>query len=288
MRIAAVQMVSRLGDTAGNVRHARELIGEAVTRGARLVLLPEYFQCGSVTETLRPETFALAEPIDGPSVSALAAEAARLRAWICAPLFERDGDRFFNCAVALDHDGRVAARYRKRFLPNRRANEKYLFTPGDLPSPVWEVDGVRFGVNICFERQFIETSRIPALKGADVLLHPSHTWSSGWAQPGDTWVAQATAMARLNSLWVLAACATHAPGKEGPGGRSLLADPRGAVAQVLGDEEGVLLADVDPQVARDTRERMRMLSEQRADVLEEMIAASAGVGAWEQAAARVG
>jgi predicted amidohydrolase len=275
MKVAAVQMVSRLGDVDYNVTHGEELIREGVGQGARLLALPEFALCGSITEALERDTFALAQTSDGPAIAHFRGLARELGVWLCVPLFEREvegEDRFFNAMIAIDRRGEIAARYRKRFVPNRRANEKYFFSPGNLPSPVWDVDAARFGVNICFERQFIETSRIPALKGADVLVHLNHTWMSAEGRPSAEWPAQAQTMARLNSIWVLAACATHAPGQPGPGGGSAVVNPRGEVVAQLDDAEGVLVADIEPRAAREARAQARMLCELRADVLNEMLA----------------
>jgi N-carbamoylputrescine amidase len=213
--------------------------------------------------------------MDGWTVRQMAELAQQLDVWLCVPLFEQDDldpGRYFNAVAVFDPAGQIVARYRKRFIPNRRANEKYFFTPGDLPSPVWQVEDTRFGINICFERQFMETSRIPALKGADVLVHVTATWGDGSGRPNKGWFEQATAMARLNSLWVVAASATRVPGQPGPQGHSLIADPRGDLVATLQDEEGILVGEVDPLVARETRARTRILSEQRGDVLEELAA----------------
>jgi predicted amidohydrolase len=132
-------------------------------------------------------------------------------------------------------------------------------------------------VNICFERQFMETARIPALRGADVLVHPSHTWGTGVGGAAETWPQQAMGMARLNSIWVLAACAAHLPEELGPGGQSLLTDPRGKIVTMLNDQEGILVCEVDPSDARETRRRAHILVEQRVDVLEEMAALTPSV-----------
>lgn len=286
MKIAALQTASKLGDIAYNVSRASNLVREAAGQGARLLALPEYFQCGPIIEATIPETFRLAERMDGPTVRQMAALARELEVWLCVPLFEQDGEdpnRYFNAVAVLDPAGQIVARYRKRFIPNRRANEKYFFAPGDLPSPVWRVDDTRFGINICFERQFMETSRIPALKGADVLVHVTATWGDGSGMPNKGWFEQATAMARLNSLWVVAASATRVPGLPGPQGHSLIADPRGDLVATLRDEEGILVGDVDPLVARETRAKTRILSEQRTDVLEELAACNAAAEATRSA-----
>jgi predicted amidohydrolase len=126
--------------------------------------------------------------------------------------------------------------------------------------------------NVGHASELIETSRIPALKGADVLVHLNHTWGRGDGRPSDEWLGQAQTMARLNSIWLLAACATHETGQPGPGGWSLIANPRGEVVAQMDDAEGVLVGEVDPRQAREIRAQARMLSEQRADVLAEMAA----------------
>jgi N-carbamoylputrescine amidase len=275
MKVAAIQTASRFGDTEYNVNRAVGLARDAADQGARLMAFPEFFACGSVTEALDPSTFLLAERVDGPTITRMSEASRDLGVWMCVPLFEHDQDAsgaYFNAVLMLNPAGNVIAQYRKRFLPNRRANEKYLFSPGNLPSPVWDADEARFGINICFERQFVETARIPALKGADVLVHVSHTWGTGFGGVVETWAQQAAGMARLNSIWVLAACAAHLPGQPGPGGQSLLVDPRGKLVTMLNDEEGILVCEIDANDARETRRKARMLVEQRVDVLEEMAA----------------
>jgi beta-ureidopropionase len=274
MKIAAIQTASRFGDPVYNVDRAIDLARQAANQGARLLVFPEFFACGSITEHPEPETFRLAETLDGPTITRMSETSQALGVWLCVPLFEHDvdGGAYYNAAVVLDPSGTPVAHYRKRFLPNRRANEKYFFSPGNLPSPVWDADDVRFGINICFERQFPETSRIPALKGADVLVHPSHTWGTGFGGVAETWPQQAAGMARLNSIWVLGTSAAHLPQLAGPGGQSLLVDPRGKVVTMLDDQEGILVCEIDPEDARETRRKARILVEQRADVLEEMAA----------------
>ncbi len=92
----------------------------------------------------------------------------------CVPgsLYERAGDKIYNTAPVIDPAGQVVARHRKI----------YPFTPyengvasGDRAT-VFDVPGVgRFGVSICYDMWFPETSRALAWMGAEVILHPSLT-----------------------------------------------------------------------------------------------------------------
>ncbi len=275
MKVAAIQTASRFGDVDYNVSRAIDLARQAADQGARLLAFSEFFACGSVTEHLEPETLNVAETVDGPTISRMSETNRDLGVWLCVPLFEHDvvgGGAYYNAVLMLDPSSNVVAHYRKRFLPNRRANEQYLFSPGNLPSPVWDADDARFGVNICFERQFLETARIPALKGADVLVHPSHTWGTGFGGAAETWPQQAAGMARLNSIWVLAACAAHLPGALARAARACWPIREGKIVTMLDDQEGILVCDIDPEYARETRRNARILVEQRVDVLEEMAA----------------
>jgi len=87
-------------------------------------------------------------------------------------MFERHEDRIYNTASVIDPDGNVVARYRKMFpfYPYEEGvaggQEFCLF---DVP------DVGRFGVSICYDMWFPETSRTLAAMGAEVILHPTLT-----------------------------------------------------------------------------------------------------------------
>ena len=83
---------------------------------------------------------------------------------------ERVGDDCYNTCV-LSFGGEIKARYRKVHLFDR---EKELFTPGDLPFDVYDLRGVKVGMMICFDWVFPEAMRALALKGAQIVCHPSN------------------------------------------------------------------------------------------------------------------
>ena len=87
-------------------------------------------------------------------------------------IYERDGDRIYNTAPVIDPDGKVVARHRKiyPFLPYERD-----VACGDAHT-VFDIPDVgRFGVSICYDMWFPETTRALAWMGAEVILHPSLT-----------------------------------------------------------------------------------------------------------------
>jgi len=137
---------------------------------ADLVVLPELFATGYLF-TSREEAASLAEPYpSGKTVQALARIAADTKMTIVAGFAEKAGDKLYNSAVVVTPDGPVAC-YRKVHL---FSEEKLWFSPGNAPLPVIDIGKVRIGVMICFDWYFPEAARSLALRGAQIICHPSN------------------------------------------------------------------------------------------------------------------
>jgi len=167
IRAGFVQTDPVFGQVGENVGAA---IGEIEALGADLVVLPELFSTGYQFRS-RDEALHLAEEVpNGPTTAALMEAASRTGSIIVAGILERAGKRLFNSSVLVSPDGLVGL-YRKAHLFWR---EKNIFTPGDSPFEVYEVRGVRIAMMICFDWYFPEVARTLALKGAEVICHPSN------------------------------------------------------------------------------------------------------------------
>ena len=82
-------------------------------------------------------------------------------------LIEIDKQRLFNTAVVVKN-GQVLGKYRKT---NLTIGEQKVFTAGN-EFPVFEVDGLKFGINICYDLNFSECARNIATQGAQLLVCP--------------------------------------------------------------------------------------------------------------------
>jgi predicted amidohydrolase len=142
---------------------------------ADLIVLPELFPSGYFFRSPQ-DLEQVAEPVpEGPTTQRLLDWSASLDATLVAGLAERDGSALYNSAVVTTPDGDTH-RYRKVHL---FYEETTLFTPGDLGFPVFDVDpgdgpSYRLGVMVCFDWYFPEAARSLALRGADVIAHPSN------------------------------------------------------------------------------------------------------------------
>lgn len=140
-----------------------------------LLVLPELFTSGYFFHS-KDALASVAEPIpEGPSTAALREWARRLEATLVAGLAEASNGQFYNSAVAVQPSGDVTV-YRKVHL---FYEETLLFSPGDRGFPVVEVptgDGQTYGLGlmVCFDWYFPEAARTLALRGADVIAHPSN------------------------------------------------------------------------------------------------------------------
>jgi predicted amidohydrolase len=166
-KVGFFQFAPRFGDMAGNLaRVAAALRGVA----ADLVVLPELAFTG-YGFTDRSELLTLAEfPDDSATVDGLTDLCRETGLHLVTGFAERQGGKVYNSALLLGPQG-VLATYRKLHLFN---NEKHCFDPGDSGFSVTEVGGLRIGMMVCFDWAFPEAARILALKGADLICHPSN------------------------------------------------------------------------------------------------------------------
>jgi predicted amidohydrolase len=135
-----------------------------------LVVLPELFNTG-YTFTDREELIALAESAAwGETRDFIQSLAQEKKCLIAYGFPERENHTFYNSCGLMSPSGLVGI-YRKVHLFGR---EKELFAPGDTGFDVFEYEGVKYGLMICFDWIYPEAARTLALKGAQVILHPAN------------------------------------------------------------------------------------------------------------------
>lgn len=166
MRVGFYQFAPQFGEVEANLDHIN-----ATLKGvqADLVVLPELANSGYLFLN-QDEVNTLAEPVPGPSTERLIEIAKAHDLYLAMGLPERKGAAVFNSAVLVGPSGLVGV-YRKVHL---FYEETLYFQPGDLGFPVFEIEGVKVGMLICFDHLFPEAARSLALAGAQVVCHPSN------------------------------------------------------------------------------------------------------------------
>jgi predicted amidohydrolase len=184
-----------------------------------------------------------AQPLPGPAEEAFCRMAARHRIWLIpGSLYEQLDGRIYNTTPVINPDGVVIGRYRKMF-PIQPYEVDVAAGAEFLVFDVPEVG--RFGVSICYDMWFPETSRTLAAMGAEVILHPTLTDTID----RDVELSIARATAATNQCYFFD---INGAG-DGGVGRSIIVGPSGYVIhQAQGGEETI---PVEINLERVRRER---------------------------------
>jgi N-carbamoylputrescine amidase len=172
--VAATQM-SCDWNVSGNIARADELVREAASRGAQIILLPELFEAPYFCIEQDNRHLSLACTVDTSRAVRHFSDVAReLGVVLPISFFERAGPVFFNSIAIIDADGRNLGLYRKSHIPNGPGyQEKNYFSPGDTGFKTWSTRFGRIGVGICWDQWFPETARSMALLGAELFFFPT-------------------------------------------------------------------------------------------------------------------
>ncbi|MEO8907531.1 MAG: carbon-nitrogen hydrolase family protein [Microbacteriaceae bacterium] len=234
----AVAQFAPGADVEQNLATIRSLAITAADRGARLVVFPEY--SSFFVDPVGPAMVEAAQPLDGPFVNAIGALAVELGIHIVVGTIEQvpDVHKFSNTLVALDPNGRTVATYRKQHLYDAfGGRESDWVLAGDLAAPqLFDVDGLRVGLQTCYDLRFPELTRLIVDAGAELVVVPAE-WVRGPLKEHH-WSTLVAARAIENTVFIAAADHTPPIGV----GLSTIVDPMGVALATLGERADVALA----------------------------------------------
>lgn len=167
MKVGFYQSAPKFGDIKHNVQKAVDAIASV---DADLIVLPELFNTGYQFIS-KEEAAELSEAIpSGFTTKTLVKLAMDKGIYIVAGLAENSNGSVYNSAILTGPDGFIGT-YRKIHL---FYEEKLWFSPGETGFKVWQTPVGNIGIMICFDWFFPESARTLALKGADIIAHPSN------------------------------------------------------------------------------------------------------------------
>lgn len=253
-----LERTSRVADLVRSVCVAPEADGPP-----HLVVLPELW---GPTGFGYQEWESRAEPLDGPTATAMAAVAREcgivLHAGSIVERLQtpgREGKRLANTSLVYGPDGARVAVYRKIHRFGFGAGEPRLMEAGEELVGLTLPTGHRAGLSTCYDLRFPELYRQYGDRDVELSLIPA-AWPMARVEH---WRVLLRARAIENQTFVLACNTAGTHAETEMGGHSAVIDPNGVVLAEAGEGEEVLRAEIDPSLVAQQRESFPVLRDRR-------------------------
>jgi predicted amidohydrolase len=239
VRIAAAQTVEFREDIDAALNCVEEVAARAKTEGALLLCFPEGFLQGYLTDEKSARRNAL--DLTSPAFKAVLDRLPKTRPMIVMGLIEVEKGRLFNSAIVVDR-GAVIGRYRKAHL----LGGEQMFGAGS-DNHVFEIEGLRFGINICYDTNFAEAARKVANLGASLIVCPANNMLPRKTAEAlkDVHNSVRGERCRETGLWLISADVTGEREGRISWGPTAVLNPAGEVlAQLPLEKTGLLVFDI--------------------------------------------
>ena len=242
MRCCSAQIEGVWESPEQTLEKAEQVFSDAARAGAALISFPEQFATG-----WDPASNKNLEDPNGPTVTGLRKLAKKYSIAVIGSFRETFSPKPRNTAIAIGNNGEILAMYSKihLFSPGK---EDRAFTPG-TGLATFTLDGVQFGLAICYDLRFPELFRLYRRKGVHAVIVPS-AWPKSRLR---YWELFIQCRAAENQMYV---AGVNTPGTNPVDryvGASMTADPYGTIIARAGEGNELLYYDIDPLVAEQTR-----------------------------------
>lgn len=282
MTVALAQTGPVASDDPGDgVIEACRLIEQASDAGADLICFGELFLAPFFPNRLEEDFDRFFLHLPDPRINPIFEAAKACELAVIFPFAEKTQSSYYNAALVIDPAGRTVGTYRKTHIPayfptelqgGTGSFEKFYFKPGN-ELPVFDVCGVRIGIQICNDRLYPEPSRVLAQRGAEVLFMPICYSTYGDAEHRQSlWELPLRTRAFENGTYV---AAVNRVGDEGPRhhiDRSMVVSPRGEIlSEASNTQTELLVHTIDVDQVSAARKKFPWWRDRRPDLYNELI-----------------
>jgi len=251
---ATVQFEPTLFAKDRNTEQLLALVEQAAGKGARLIVTPEMGITGYCWFD-RAEVQPFVETVPGNVTDRFAEVARRHDCYVVIGLPEVDQQTnlYYNTAVLIGPKG-VVGKHRKT---HPYISEPKWSAPGDGGHQVFDTPIGRIALLICMDIHFIETARLVALQGADVICHISN-WLAE-RTPAPYWINRAFE----NSCYVIESNRWGLERTVQFSGGSCIIAPDGSIEAVIDKGDGLAVGQIDLERVRQRKVLGEDIFEQR-------------------------
>ncbi len=238
VRIAAVILHSKICDIGYNLNCLEKWLTPAKDAGVKIICFPEQNISGYMINNKIAEA---AEEIPGRISEKLSEFSLKYNMVILAGMLEKKNGCLYASHLVAKPNGYIGL-YRKLHIAYV---EKDLLTSGDEVL-LFEAEGIKFGVQLCYDAHFPELSARMALMGADIIFIPHASPRKTPDEKLKSWLRHLPARAFDNSLYIVACnqCGKNSAGLSFPG-TGLVINPSGEVIEkYTSEKEGMIISDL--------------------------------------------
>jgi N-carbamoylputrescine amidase len=239
IRIAAVIFNSIVNRPRHNLDRMESFIDRAKSQSADLICFPELNITGYSTKASIEES---AEPVPGPISRRVHEMARHYQITVLAGMAQKGDNHDLYAGHLVVTPQETIGSYKKVHIA---PPEMDIFSAGDT-IPLFEIAGIKLGIQLCYDAHFPELSTHMALQGADVIFIPHASPRGTPTQKLTSWLRHLTARAFDNGVYVVACNQT---GDNGNGlhfpGVAVVIDPSGEILDNdTSGREGLLITDL--------------------------------------------
>jgi len=253
---------------AANVQRACDKVREAAANGAKVISLPECFNCPYGTKYF-PE-YAEAVP-DGETCRSLREVAKSSKVFLIGgSIPERESDKLYNTLTVWSPDGELLQTHRKMHLFDIDIPGKITFRESDVLSPgnsfsTFETPYCKIGLGICYDIRFADLAQIYTRDfGCKLLVYPG---AFNMTTGPEHWELLARGRAIDNQVYVASVSpARNAEADYVAWGHSLVVDPFAKVVAKSGADEDIIYADIDIQNLEERRNQIPVQKQRREEL----------------------
>lgn len=269
MKIGLCQMMVLKSSKSDNVKKAKQIIGEAVNKGADIVALPEMFNCPYNIKHFRE--YAEEGNCQGETLSMLSSTAKEMGIYLIGgsiPEIDEKGN-IYNTSFVFNEKGELIGKHRKMHLFDVDIKDKITFkesavlTPGNKVTVI-DTKWGKIGIAICYDIRFPELMRLMALQGAKIIFVPA---SFNTITGPSHWELLFRSAAVENQLYTVGiSTARNLNYSYVSYGNSLIVDPWGNILNILDEKEGILVSEINVDYIYEVRESLPVFKHRREDL----------------------
>jgi len=259
VNIAMLQMSSVVGDVEANITKVKNIIKNDLPMQTDVLILPEVWTCGWSCDKF----IQTAQNIDGEIINFLCKTAKEYNINIIGGSFiEENNGKYFNTCPVIDRNGKLLAVYSKNHLYSYYGcDEGKYITKGNYPVMV-NIDGINYGLTICYDIRFPEIYRAYAKAGADILVNCA-AWGANKSIP---WEMMTKSRAIENQCYMVALTQCgHIKDDEYNLGESRIIDYKGEEISYIKEVEGIANAKISLDEMYKFRQKCTILKDIKYD-----------------------